>query len=110
MRAGVGTAEGTRRGQERMRNPEFEKWTRKGLDGKITYNEGTGEYRGWEPENAATEISVKLFAIIPPEGIMPEPEERAAEVERQLREGIEKAIKQLKEKMLRSTGQKSVLL
>lgn len=92
-----------------MRKPEFEKWTREGLDGKVTYNEGTGKTRGWEPENATTEISVKLFALIPPERIMPEPEKRAAEVERQLREGIEKAIKELKEKMLRSTGQKSVV-
>lgn len=93
-----------------MRIPEFEKWTREGLDGMVTYNEKIGEDRGWEPENATTEISVKLFTLIPPERIMPEPEKRAAEVERQLREGIEKAIKKLKEKMLRSTGQKSVLL
>lgn len=92
-----------------MRIPEFEKWTREGLDGMVTYNEGTGEARGWEPENAATEISVKLFALIPPEMIMPEPEKRCEEVERQIREGLEEAIKELKEKMLRSTGQKSVV-
>ena len=91
-----------------MRIPEFKKWTREGLDGMVTYNEATGEDRGWEPENETTEIRVKLFAIIPPEGIMPAPEERAAEVERQLREGIEKAIKKLK-KMLRSTGQNDVI-
>ena len=81
-----------------MRIPEFEKWTREGLDGKVTYNEETGEARGWEPENAATEISVRLFAIIPPEGIMPAPEKRCEEVERQLREGLEEAIKRLKTK------------
>lgn len=80
-----------------------------GVDGKVRYIDTEGRGADFGQEESVTEISVKLFAIIPPEKIMPEPEKRCAEVERQLREGLEAAIKRLKEKMLRSTGQKSVI-
>ena len=70
----------------------------KGVDGKIRYEKGPVDGLDWAPDNDKTEISVRIFAIMPPVLIVPDPEERCAEVERQLREGLERAIRDLKEK------------
>lgn len=71
----------------------------KGCDGKIRYAEGPVDGLDWAPDNDKTEISVWIFATMPPVLIEPDPEKRCAEVERQLRERLEKAIEALWEKL-----------
>lgn len=69
----------------------------KGVDGKIRYEKGSVDGLDWAPDNDETEISVRIFAIMPPVLIVPDPEKRCSEVERQLRKGLDEAINRLKE-------------